>query len=75
MPMDKITSSAHTTVPHEVREALAAKPGDLLEWELKPDGSVEVRRVASMDTAYLNALDATLSEWESKEDEEAYVDL
>jgi AbrB family looped-hinge helix DNA binding protein len=71
----KITSKGQTTVPKEVRDALQAGLGDLLAWELAEDGRVTVRRVRPMDLEYLKAMEGTLSEWASAEDEAAYRDL
>jgi AbrB family looped-hinge helix DNA binding protein len=71
----KITAKGQTTVPREIRDALNVKPGDVILWEPMGDGRVEVRRAQPMDVAYLRALRGTLSEWESKEDEQAYRDL
>ena len=71
----KITSKGQTTIPKEVRDALQAGPGDLLGWDLAPDGKVTVRRVRPMDLDYLRAVEGTLSEWASAEDEAAYRDL
>jgi antitoxin PrlF len=71
----RITSKGQTTIPKEIRESLRAGPGDLLAWELDKDGSVRVRRVRPTDLEYLNAVEGTLSEWASPEDEEAYRDL
>ncbi len=71
----KIHSKGQTSIPKEVREALHAGPGDLLAWEVADDGAVRVRRVRPMDMEYLKAVEGTLSEWASPEDEEAYRDL
>ncbi len=71
----KITAKGQTTVPREIRDALNVRPGDVILWEPLSDGRVEVRRAQPMDIAYLRALRGTLSEWESKEDEQAYRDL
>jgi len=71
----KISAKGMTTVPREVRTALAVQPGDLLEWEITGDGRAEVRRVEPLDAALAEALSGTLTEWDSPEDEEAYRDL
>ncbi|WP_295444867.1 type II toxin-antitoxin system PrlF family antitoxin [uncultured Thiodictyon sp.] len=71
----KITSKGQTTIPQEVRKALQAGPGDLLAWDLTADGKVTVRRVRPLDLDYLKAVEGTLSEWASAEDEAAYRDL
>ena len=75
MPLSaKVTSKGQTTIPKEVQEALGLKPGDLILWEVA-EGKALVRRVEPMDLAYLKALEETLTEWASPEDEEAYRGL
>ena len=71
----KITAKGQTTVPKEVRTALGLSPGDLILWEVEPDGTARVRRVGPVDIEYLRAVEGTLSEWASEADEEAYGDL
>lgn len=71
----KITAKGQTTIPQEVRAALHVAPGDLIAWEVGPDGTATVRRVQPMDIEYLRAVEGTLSEWGSAADDEAYRDL
>jgi len=73
--ISKITSKGQTTVPQSVRAALKSKPGDLLAWDVEGDGRVVVRRVQPTDVEYLRAVQGTLSEWQTAEDEKAYGDL
>ena len=73
--ISKITSKGQTTVPLAVRTALNSKPGDLLAWEIAASGQVAVRRVQPTDVEYLRAVQGTLSEWHTAEDEQAYGDL
>jgi antitoxin PrlF len=73
--ISKITVKGQTTVPRQIREAIKISAGDLISWEVDDDGSIRVRRVEPLDVAYLRALDETLSEWSSENDEEAYRDL
>jgi antitoxin PrlF len=73
--ISKITSKGQTTVPQGVRTALNSKPGDLLAWDVEGDGRVVVRRVQPTDVEYLRAVQGTLSEWQTAEDESAYGDL
>ena len=70
----KITAKSQTTVPREVRKALGVKPGDMLVYRIAK-GKVTVARAEPLDRAYLKSLESTLSEWNSKEDAEAYDDL
>ena len=41
-----------TTVPQEIRAALDSKPGDLIAWEVEPDGRVAVRRIQPADVRF-----------------------
>ena len=71
----KVTVKGQTTIPQEVRAALHIKAGDLLLWETSDEGVAKVRRVQPLDLAYLRAVEGTLGEWSSNEDEEAYGGL
>jgi antitoxin PrlF len=71
----KVTAKGQTTIPKEVREALKIAPGDLIVWEVAPDGRTVVRHAQPWDLEYLHAVEGTLSEWVSPADEEAYRDL
>ena len=71
----KVTVKGQTTIPKEIRTALQIKPGDLLLWETGDQGVAQVRRVHSLDLAYLRAVEGTLEEWSSKADDEAYRGL
>lgn len=70
----KLTAKAQTTIPREVRERLGLTPGDNLVYEVEGE-TVRLRRLAPVDLAYLRAVQATLSEWDSPEDEAAYAGL
>jgi bifunctional DNA-binding transcriptional regulator/antitoxin component of YhaV-PrlF toxin-antitoxin module len=74
-PVSRITSRGQTTVPREVRAALSSAPGDSLAWDIESNGRVVVRRIQPADVEYLRAVESTLSEWTSQEDEKAYGDL
>ena len=71
----KITAKGQTTIPHAIREALHVRSGDTIAWEVSRDGVASVRRIESLDVAYLRALEGTLCEWSGAEDEEAYRGL
>ena len=73
--ISKITAKGQTTIPREVRAALKSKPGDLISWDVEPDGRVAVRRIQPLDVEYLKAAQGTLSEWQTAEDEKAYGKL
>lgn len=71
----KITAKGQTTIPADIRAALGVGPGDLLVWDIASDGVAQVRRVRPIDLEYLKAVEGTLTEWNSPEDEDAYRDL
>ena len=71
----KITSKGQVTIPAPIRKALRANAGDSLIWNIETDGRIVVRRLEPIDVSYLKALNGTLSEWDSAEDDEAYRDL
>jgi len=69
-----ITAKGQITIPKAIRDALHLRQGDRLRWEL--DGaSVNVRRVAPLEIAFLEGVEAGLQEWASAADEEAFADL
>ena len=71
----KVTVKGQTTIPQKIRAALHIKPGDLLLWETGSEGVAQVRRVQPLDLAYLRAVEGTLGEWSSPQDDEAYRGL
>jgi antitoxin PrlF len=71
----KITAKGQTTIPQQIRAALNVRAGDLLAWDIGPDGVAQVRRVQPLDLEYLRAVEGTLADWASPEDEDAYRDL
>ena len=57
-----------------VRKALHLKAGDILGFEIEGD-EVRLRRATPLDLAFTQALEGTLSEWSSKEDDKAFKGL
>ncbi len=70
----KLTRKHQATIPKRVREVLGLRKGDLVLFEIE-DGVVSLRRGTPLDAEFLRALEGTLSEWLSDNDEEAYGDL
>ncbi len=70
----RLTQKFQTTIPAKIRRILGVQGGDLLGFEVK-DGEVIVRKAEPLDVMFAKSLEGTLSEWASKEDEEAYGDL
>lgn len=71
----KLTSKYQATIPKEIRQHLHLKSGDEILYELLPDNTVIIRKTSPLDLDYLHALNFTLNEWESAEDEQAYKNL
>lgn len=75
MIYSKLTSKFQATIPTEIRKTLKIKAGDRIIFEILPDRSIVIRKSTLVDVAHLKALEATVGEWGSKQDEEAYRDL
>ena len=71
----RLTSKGQATVPAAVRRQLALKPGDTVIFEQSSAGTVYLRKAEPLDLEFLSALEKTLSEWNSENDEQAYRDL
>jgi AbrB family looped-hinge helix DNA binding protein len=74
MRASKLTTKYQATVPKEVREFLGLSAGDGLQWEVE-DGQVVVRKLSKLDLEWQKAIEMTLTEWNSKQDDEAYGSL
>jgi bifunctional DNA-binding transcriptional regulator/antitoxin component of YhaV-PrlF toxin-antitoxin module len=70
--ISELNAQGRTTVPREVRVVLNAKPGDVITWDIEPDGCVTVWRIQPADIEYQAAIKGSLSEWNTAEDEIAY---
>ena len=70
----KLTSKFQTTVPLPVRKALHLKAGDFVWFEIEGD-VVRLRRTTPLDMAFTLALEGTLTEWSSQEDDKAFQSL
>lgn len=75
MPNSKLTSKYQATIPKEIREKLQLKPGDRITFEVSINDQIIIRKAKPFDLEYTRALNDTLSEWNSKEDERDYEDL
>jgi antitoxin PrlF len=70
----RLTKKFQTTIPLKVRGLLGLQAGDSIGFEVK-NGEVVLKKASHVDVAHAKALEGTLSEWASAEDEEAYGDL
>lgn len=71
----RLTTKGQATVPLSVRKRLHLKPGDTVLFEESETGAIRIRKAEPLDLEFLSALEKTLSEWNSKNDERAYRDL
>jgi antitoxin PrlF len=72
-----VTQKYQATIPLKVREQLNIQAGDKIVFERQDDETIIIKkkRPSSIDWDYLRAVEGTLSEWNSPEDNEAYDDL
>ena len=72
--VSRISSKGQVTLPKMVRDTIGVRSGDTVVYELAA-GVVTLRRVTPLDVAFHQAVGATLDEWASPEDHEAFDDL
>ena len=70
----KLTRKYQATVPSLVRRALGLKASDTIAFDVSKK-RVFVRKALATDLAFAQALRGTLTEWDSKADDEAFRDL
>lgn len=69
--VSRLTSKFQATIPSPVRVALGLKQGDALAFEIE-NRLVRLTRASPRDIAFAQAVEGTLSEWDSAADDEAY---
>lgn len=72
--VSRLSRKYQATIPAPVRKALKLHAGDAIAFDIGRHG-IRVRKARKPDLAFARALEETLSEWNSPEDEEAYRDL
>jgi antitoxin PrlF len=75
MNSSKLTSKNQATIPKEIRKKLKLKAGDQIIFEIIDNKIISIRKAEPFDLEFAKALNKTLSEWNSPEDDEAYNDL
>ena len=70
----RLTTKYQATVPTSVRKVLQLKAGDLVGFEIEGN-EVRLRRATPLDVAFTPALEGTLAEWSSEQDDQAFKDL
>jgi antitoxin PrlF len=71
----KLTTKSQATIPEKIRKILGLSPGDSVAFEIDQNKKVMIRKARPIDFEFAKAIEGTLSEWLSKNDEEAYCDL
>ena len=71
----KLTTKSQATIPGKIRELLGLRPGDSVAFEVEENKRVVIRKATPIDFEFAKAIEGTLSEWSSKNDEEAYCGL
>lgn len=74
MYVSKLTQKGQTTIPAAIRHQLDLHSGDSVAFEIVED-KVVLMKISPFDYKYHKALENTLSEWGSAEDDEAFNDL
>ena len=72
--ISRVSSKGQVTLPKQVRDAIGVGPGDAVTYDVVK-GVVTLRRLEPIDLAFHAAVESTLVEWNSREDDEAYGDL
>lgn len=72
----RLTQKYQATIPRQVREELHLTHGDSIVFEKIESGDIVVKKaLPQIDMAYYAALEQTLSEWNSPEDDEDFAHL
>lgn len=74
MELARITSKGQMTIPKKIRDAAHLTAGDVVAFVVEND-QVSIRKVVPGGDEYLRAVQGTLGEWNSPEDEEAWRGL
>jgi antitoxin PrlF len=75
MELARVTSKGQVTIPKRIRNAAHIREGDMLAFDLDSNNRITIKRIEPAVDVELAALQNTLSEWNSTQDEEAWRDL
>lgn len=74
METSTVTTKYQATIPLVIRKMLGIKQGDRVAFTVE-DGQVKIRKSDEETDAYYRLLGATMSEWDSDEDDTLFKDL
>ena len=75
MELARVTAKGQATIPKRIREAAHIREGDMLAFDLDSNNRITIKRIDAPIDHELSALQETLSEWNSPQDDEAWRDL
>lgn len=75
MELARVTAKGQATIPKRIRDAANIKEGDMLAFDLDINNRITIKRIDSTIDIELSALQETLFEWNSPQDDEAWRDL
>lgn len=75
MELARVTAKGQTTIPKRIRDAAHIREGDMLAFDLDNNNRIIIKRIDPTVDVELSALQNTLFEWNSPQDEEAWRDL
>ena len=75
MELARVTAKGQATIPKRLRDAANIKEGDMLAFDLDSNNRITIRRIETTIDSELMAVQDTLSEWSSPQDDEAWRDL
>lgn len=77
METSRLSTKGQATIPRRIRQAAHLQEGDLLAFSVDRFDRVIIERVHPLrgDSDELRAIEATLTEWNGPEDEDAWRNL
>ena len=75
MELARVTAKGQATIPKRIREAAHIREGDMLSCDVDSNSRIIIKRIEPAVNKELLALQETLTEWNSPQDEEAWRDL
>jgi len=75
MQLARINAKGQVTIPKRIREAAHIREGDMLAFDLDSNNRITIKHLEPAVDLELAALQNTLSEWNSPQDEEAWRNL
>lgn len=73
MQVAKVSPKYQATIPQEIRRFLGVESGDTVGFDIKND-KVVLRKLEPIDLEYYKALENSMTEWSSTEDEKTFKD-